>query len=103
MEVMTSSTRHDVVHHLYRNPGNGYLEFGDLLPYCGALPGRDRTTGDWHTGHGMNLLLQCLEFGLCCCSVCLSPEALGGWSPLSFYDASDQEDSDAPEGEWWTD
>ncbi len=51
----------------------------------------------------MNLLLQCLEFGLCCCSVCLSPEALGGWSPLSFYDASVQDDSDVPEDEWWTD
>lgn len=67
----------DVVHHLYSNG-----EDHDLVPYCGVTPGPDTLTGDWHTGHDRDLLLRCLEFGLCCCMTCLSPDALGGWTPL---------------------
>ncbi|KAB1647454.1 hypothetical protein F8O06_02640 [Pseudoclavibacter sp. CFCC 14310] len=65
----------DVVHHFYSNPG-------DLLPYCGAIPGPDARTGDWHTGHDRDLLLEALSFGLVCCQTCLSVEALGGWTPI---------------------
>ncbi|GAA4705788.1 hypothetical protein GCM10025781_26390 [Kocuria gwangalliensis] len=67
----------DVVHHLYPN---GPAQ--DLIPYCGVTPGPDPDLGDWHTGHGRDELLVCLDEGLCCCATCLSPEALGGWTPL---------------------
>lgn len=65
----------EFVHHLYLHPG-------DLLPYCGVVPGPDATTGDWHTGHDRDELLKCVEFGLAACVTCLSPEALGGFTPL---------------------
>jgi hypothetical protein len=65
----------DVVHHLYTRPS-------DLLPYCGVTPGPDRVTGDWHTGHDRDELLKCVEFGLPGCTTCLSPQALGGFTPL---------------------
>lgn len=64
-----------VVHHLY-------IRTGDLLPYCGVWPARDRVTGDFHTGHGRDDLLTCVEDGLPVCTTCLSPEALGGFTPL---------------------
>lgn len=100
---MTSMPNYDLVHHLYRNPGKGAADTGDLLPYCGALPGPDKETGDWHTGHDRDLLLQCLDFGLCCCSTCLSPKALGGWTPLILDDARDQERTGVPDDRWWVD
>ncbi|NHI17264.1 hypothetical protein [Microbacterium excoecariae] len=71
----------DVVHHLYPN-GPAV----DLVPYCGALPGRDELTGDWNTGHDRDELLQCLGFGLPVYMVCASPEALGGFTPLILSD-----------------
>ncbi len=71
---MTTAT--DTVHHLLRDPKN------DLWPVCGAVPGRDPRDGDFNACHDQDLLLWCVSFGLCCCSTCLSPEALGGWSPL---------------------
>lgn len=88
------STTTDIVHHLYRRPG-------DLLPYCGAIPGRDRETGEWNTGHDRDLLLECIDFGLVCCATCLSPEALGGWTPLIMDDVRDQEASGVPNNQWW--
>lgn len=66
-----------IVHHLYKN-GSAV----DLVPYCGVTPGLDAETGDWHTGHDRDVLLECLGLGLTSCTVCLSPEALGGWTPL---------------------
>ncbi|WP_353113230.1 hypothetical protein [Microbacterium sp.] len=68
-----------VLHHLYRRPG-------DLLPYCGAVPGPDALTGDWHTGHDRELLLECLKFGLVCCVACVSPAALTDFTPLIMDD-----------------
>ncbi|MEV5543965.1 hypothetical protein AB0L13_44875 [Saccharopolyspora shandongensis] len=65
----------DVVHHHYVNPG-------DLLPFCGTVPGPDPVTGDWHTGHDRDTLLECVGFGLPGCVTCLSPESLGGFTPL---------------------
>jgi hypothetical protein len=44
--------------------------------------GRDESTGEWDTGRERDELLTCLDEGLCCCMTCLSPEALGGWTPL---------------------
>lgn len=67
----------DVVHHLYTRPG-------DLLPYCGSIPGPDELTGDWNTGHDRDLLLECVDAGFACCATCLSPEALGGFTPLAL-------------------
>lgn len=64
-----------VVHHLYTHPS-------DLLPYCGVTPGPDQMTGAWHTGHDRDELLKCVEFGLPGCTTCLSPQALGGFTPL---------------------
>lgn len=61
-----------VVHHLYSNGSDI-----DLIPHCGVLPGPDVLTGEWHTGHDRQELLQCLGFGLVTCSTCASPEALG--------------------------
>ncbi|MBP1325053.1 hypothetical protein JOF28_000285 [Leucobacter exalbidus] len=72
-----STVTGEVVHHLYqRGPAL------DLIPYCGAIPGRDRLTGSWHTGHDRDELLLCLEFGLTLCLPCASPAALGGFTPL---------------------
>lgn len=77
--VAVSTTPGDVVHHLItRGPGL------DLVPYRGVLPGPDKLTGDWHTGHDRKMPLKCVEFGLQVCITCLSPEALGGFTPLSF-------------------
>lgn len=73
----------EVVHHLYRDPG-------DLVPFCGVMPGSDELTGDWHTGHDRELLLECIAFGLPCCTTCLSPQALGGWTPLILSDDGDE-------------
>lgn len=73
-----------VVHHLYRNGPDV-----DLIPYCGVIPGPDSLTGDWNTGHAQDELVQCVAFGLPCCITCLSPEALGGWSPLYLDDANE--------------
>lgn len=78
---MTPATAIDVVHHLYPKSS-------DLVLYCGMTPGPDSLTGNWHTGHDRDLLLECVSFGLCVCRTCLSPEALGGWTPLMF----DEED-----------
>lgn len=104
MEVMTSiSNERDVVHHLYVNPGDGLEEIGDLLPFCGTVPGRDRRTGDWHTGHARDLLIELISDGAVGCTTCLSPEALGGWTPLIIEDALDQERSGSPEDQWWID
>lgn len=75
----------DVIHHLYRRPG-------DLLPYCGVTPGRDLLTGNWNAGHGEALLLEALDFGLASCITCLSPEALGGWTPLILSDEGGDEE-----------
>lgn len=83
---MTPATAADVVHHLYRNPGRGTQVMGDLLPACGTVPGPDPETGAWHTGHPLEDLLECLSFDLGVCAVCLSPEVLGGWSPLIMDD-----------------
>ena len=65
------------VHHLVRTSE-------DLLPFCGAWPGKDDKTGDWHCCHDLDTLLLALEHGVLCCAVCLSPRALGGWTPLIF-------------------
>ncbi|QNE18169.1 hypothetical protein F1D05_10030 [Kribbella qitaiheensis] len=65
----------DVVHHMYTRAA-------DLVPYCGVVPGPDPVTGDWHTGHERDDLLKCVEFGLPACTTCLSPQALGGFTPL---------------------
>lgn len=46
------------------------------------MPGRDEATGDWHSGHDRDLLVEAVGFGLPGCVTCLSPEALGGWTPL---------------------
>ncbi|ALG29543.1 hypothetical protein AOZ07_11500 [Glutamicibacter halophytocola] len=70
-----STVTGDVVHHLYNRTG-------DLLPYCGAIPGPDHLTGDWNTGHDRDELLQCLNLGLVICMACASPEALSGFTPL---------------------
>ncbi|NYI66106.1 hypothetical protein [Spelaeicoccus albus] len=92
---MTSAITADVVHHLV-NPG-------ELLPFCGTVPGPNRKSGDWHTVHDRDLLLQCVDFGLCCCMTCLSPEALGGWTPLIMDDAHEQNESGVPDDQWWVD
>ena len=55
----------DVVHHLYSKRG-------ELLPYCGVLPGRDTVTGDWNTGNDRGMLLEALVFGLPVCNVRVS-------------------------------
>lgn len=67
----------DVTHHLLKRAG-------DLLPCCGAWPGRDPETGQFHSVHVLDTLLDALNLGLGCCSTCLSPEALGGWTPLAL-------------------
>ncbi|WP_328920791.1 hypothetical protein OG911_31200 [Streptomyces sp. NBC_00208] len=77
----------DVVHHLY---SNGPAQ--DLVPYRGVTPGPDSVTGDWHTGHGRDLQLECVGFGLPCCITCLSPEALSGWTPLIMEESFDGEE-----------
>lgn len=64
-----------LVHHLY-------VRAGDLLPYCGVSPARDHITGDFHTGRSRDDLLLCVEEGLAVCTTCLSPQALGGFTPL---------------------
>lgn len=92
--MMARMASRDIVHHLYKRPG-------DLLPFCGTTPGPDETTGDWHTGHDQDTLLQCSGFGLVCCVTCLSPEALGGWTPLIMDDAREQEASGVPKDQWW--
>jgi len=69
-----------VVHHLYRSPD-------DLRPFCGVYPGRDLETGEFHAGHDLNLLLEYMNAGMVCCATCLSPAALGGWSPMVDEDA----------------
>lgn len=82
-----TTTSATVVHHLYRDPAH------DLLPACGAIPGPDKTRGDWNAGHDLELLLECLSYGLCCCATCLSVEVLGGWSPLiPDHEIADDED-----------
>lgn len=76
---MSAPLTADVVHHLYqRGPAI------DLIPYCGAIPGPDGLTGDWHTGHDRDELLLCLKYGLAVCVACASPAALGGIRPLSL-------------------
>jgi|GEM_PF-5682239 len=69
-----------VVHHLYRSPD-------DLRPFCGVYPGRDLETGEFHAGHDLNLLLEYMNAGMVCFATCLSPAALGGWSPMVDEDA----------------
>lgn len=93
---VTPSTAVDVVHHLY-------AARGDLLPYCGTVPGPDERTGNWNTGHERDELLLCLEYGMVCCSACLSPVALGGWTPLIMDEPQEHEDSGATEDERQTD
>lgn len=88
----------DVVHHLYSN-GPAV----DLLPYCGTVPGPDDLTGDWHTGHERDVLIELISNGAVGCMTCLSPAALGGWTPLIMDDATEQENSGAPEDQWWID
>lgn len=82
-----------VIHHLYHSSG-------DLLPFCGTTPGPD-DDGDWNAAHDRDTLLQALSFGLPCCSTCLSPPALGGWTPLIMDDAAEQERTGAPPQRWW--
>ncbi|MFF4095860.1 hypothetical protein ACFYYY_18840 [Streptomyces sp. NPDC001834] len=86
----------DTVRHLLWDPKS------DLLPRCGQIPGPDKVTGDWHTVHGRDTLLQCAELGLPGCITCLSPGALGEWTPLIF-DEEPVFDSDVPvwEDEGW--
>ena len=74
----------EVIHHLYRDSG-------DLLPYCGVIPGADDAADEWHAGHDRATLLQCLAWGLPCCTVCLSPEALSGWTPGVCHDYHDDD------------
>ncbi len=93
---MGSSTAVDVVHHLYLRPG-------DLLPCCGAIPGPDAKTDTWHTGHDLELLLECVGFGLTCCSTCLFPGNLDGWTPLIFDEESEQDDTGDSDDPWWDD
>lgn len=69
-----------VVHHLYRSADN-------LRPFCGVYPGRDLETGEFHAGHDLDLLLEYMNAGMVCCATCLSPAALGGWSPMVDEDA----------------
>ncbi|WP_129313980.1 hypothetical protein [Rothia koreensis] len=66
-----------VTHHLLKRPG-------DLLPYCGTWPGRDPETGEFHSVHVLDTLLEVVNLGLDCCATCLSPDALGGWSPMAL-------------------
>ncbi|WP_299520557.1 hypothetical protein [uncultured Serinicoccus sp.] len=80
-----STTTPEVVQHLIANTNTG------LVPYCGTLPGRDEVTGDRHAGHDRDLLLNAVGFGLPGCITCLSPEALGGWTPLILEEISDEE------------
>lgn len=70
---MTIDTR---VHHLYKN-GPAL----DLVPICGICPGPDPETGEWHTGHAKDLLLEYMGAGQLCCSICVSPDALGEAAP----------------------
>lgn len=77
----------EVVHHLYREPG-------DLLPFCGTTPGREPETGAWHTGHDEEMLLEASNFGLVCCTRCVSTDALGGWTPLCLSSANEIGPSD---------
>lgn len=56
----------------------------DLLPWCGTWPGRDPESGEFHSVRVLNELLEALNLGLGCCITCMSPEALGGWSPLAL-------------------
>lgn len=67
----------NVTHHLLKRAG-------DLLPFCGTWPGRAPETGEFHSVHVQGTLLDAVNFGLGCCSTCLSPEALGGWTPLAL-------------------
>ncbi|MGO1971583.1 MAG: hypothetical protein ACTH2Q_01365 [Propionibacteriaceae bacterium] len=91
----------DIVHHLYVNPGDGLADMGDLLPYCGTIPGPDHETGDWNTGHPRDMLLECSALGLVCCSTCLSPAALGGWTPMIIDDVAGQAETGVDEDHWW--
>lgn len=72
-----STVSGDVVHHPYQR-GSAL----DLIPYCGVMPGYDEVTRDWNTGHDRDMLLECVGFGLPVCMMCVSPEALGGFTPL---------------------
>lgn len=74
---MRQSEAEYIVNHLYANGSDR-----DLVPYCGVIPGPDPETGRWHTGHDRDDLLKCVDFGLVTCVTCLSPEALGGFTPL---------------------
>lgn len=89
--VMTTTQAH--VHHLYTN-GPAI----DLIPLCGVTPGPDPATGDWHTGHDGDLLLEYVAAGQVCCMVCLSsmnagPIAVSGVDPAGFDEFSDDEPS----------
>lgn len=74
--------RGEIIHHLYK-------QADDLLPFCGTYPGWDPETGDFNAGHDRDTLLEFLEAGMTCCAVCLSPAALGGWTPLALDDGDD--------------
>ncbi|MFC5821012.1 hypothetical protein [Nonomuraea harbinensis] len=59
------------------------------MPYCGNVPGQDEATRDWHSGHDRDLLIESVSFGPPGCLTCLSrlsPEALGGFTPLILED-----------------
>lgn len=75
----------EVVHHLFPN-GEANAPVG----WCGTVPGPDPVSDDWHTGHNRDLPLRSVEFGLPGCVACLSPEALGGFTPLVFDDIDDE-------------
>ncbi|WP_169330873.1 hypothetical protein [Gordonia aichiensis] len=68
--------------------GGPDLDFGGVERGRTSSPTAERSralttrSGDWNTGHSRDELLTCLDEGLCCCATCLSPEALGGWTPL---------------------
>lgn len=85
---MTTTQAH--VHHLYTN-GPAV----DLIPMCGVTPGPDPETGDWHTGHDRDLLLEYVAAGQVCCMTCVSPAALGhvvvsGEDPAGFDEYGDE-------------
>ncbi|MGC4960370.1 hypothetical protein [Gordonia sp. DT101] len=75
MERMRDDGR--ITFHLLKRPE-------DLLPWCGTWPGRDPESGEFHAVRVLDEVLEALSLGMGCCVTCMSPESLGGWSPMAL-------------------
>ncbi|MBF6264325.1 hypothetical protein IU443_18610 [Nocardia farcinica] len=79
----------EVVHNLCKDPG-------DLLPFCGTVPGPDPETANWHTGPDRDLLVERLPFALPSCVTCLFPDALGDWTRLTTSEPAHVRGAEGP-------